>query len=346
MDWHNFHPHAMRWTFAGENIDIRSMGPAESFTVESEVPPVLLLDEEMEKIQDPDCRPKGAKLYRLKGDYVFHCHVHHHLMNGMVGLVRAKQNVWLTDTMADKLRAEKGLALDDGKNNCPDVELDRCRQRGEGRWEEVTGDPEVTFMHSMLLPETNKVLYWGYTRADQTRLWDHTAPGGAYSAPANQPADLPGLDQNSSDLWSAEHAHLDTPEGLILANGGFTPNKSFIFGPTTETWARVADTAEDRFYSTTMKIADGRALTLFGSWSKSIEAYTHGAGWAAPMAMPARLQPSCLLSLDISAARRSVVHRRTPCPDSAVRLDKSRSLRVIRDDCGVSGAPAVKRARR
>ena len=28
MDWHNFHPHAQRWVFAGETIDIRSIGPA------------------------------------------------------------------------------------------------------------------------------------------------------------------------------------------------------------------------------------------------------------------------------------------------------------------------------
>jgi len=282
-DWHNFHPHAMRWKFAGENIDIRSLGPAESFMVDTEVPPVLLLDDDMKAIQDPEHRPKDAKLYHLKGDYVFHCHVHHHLMNGMVGVVRAKQNVWLTEEMAQKLREEKGLALDDGKNTCPDVDVDRCRQRGEGQWEEIPGDPEVTFMHSVLLPNTEKVLYWGYTRLDQSRLWD---PTGGYSAPANQPADLPGLDENTSDLWSAEHTHLDTTEGLVLAHGGFTPNRSFIFDPTTETWSQVQDTTDDRFYSTTLTIADGRALTLFGSASKSIEAYTHGVGWAAPVAMP------------------------------------------------------------
>lgn len=43
--WHNFHPHAMRWKFGGEYLDIRSVGPAESFVVEAEIPPVLLLTE-------------------------------------------------------------------------------------------------------------------------------------------------------------------------------------------------------------------------------------------------------------------------------------------------------------
>ena len=48
----------MRWSFGGENIDVRSLSPAESFTAETQVPPVVLLDEEMAKMQDPSCRPK------------------------------------------------------------------------------------------------------------------------------------------------------------------------------------------------------------------------------------------------------------------------------------------------
>ena len=288
LNWHNFHPHAMRWKFAGENIDVRSIGPAESFRVETEAPPVLLLTDEMKQIQDPEHRPEDAKLYRLKGDYIFHCHVHHHLMNGMVGLVRSKQRVWLTDAMVEELKQTQGFPLDDGLNACPDIDVDRCKKRGEGRWEEVTGDPEVAFMHSILLPQTNKVLYWGYTRADQTRLWDYSTSAGSYGTPANQPASLPGHDINSSDLWSGAHSFLDTPEGLVLANGGFTPNHAFIFNPAAETWSATSSTAHNRFYATTKTLPDGRIITLFGSASKSIEAYTHGGpGWDAPIAMPA-----------------------------------------------------------
>lgn len=228
--WHNFHPHAMRWRFAGENIDIRSMGPAESFTVEAEIPPVLLLDEPIEHIQDPKHRPKDAKLYKLKGDFIFHCHVHHHMMNGMVGLVRSQQRVWLTDEMAETVRHQTGLPLDDGANRCPDVDPHPCQAHGTGRWEEVAGDPEVVFMHSVLLPNTDKVLFWGYTRADQSRLWDYSTPAGAYSAPANQPASLPGLDAGSSDLWSAEHTLLDDANGTLLAHGGLTsPGSALAF---------------------------------------------------------------------------------------------------------------------
>ena len=257
LNWHNFHPHAMRWKFGGQNIDIRSIGPAESFVVESEIPPVLLLTEDEEKAQDPAHRPPGATLRRLKGDFVFHCHVHHHMMNGMVGLVRARQSLWLTDDMAHEISHRTGLPLDDGSNACPDVDPHPCHGHGGGRWEEIPGAPEVAFMHSVLLPGTQRVLYWGYTRADQSRVWDYSTPAGSYLLPANQPADSPGLDASTSDLWSAEHTILDTAAGTVLIHGGFTPNKSFVFDPASLTWTRVADTAHDRFYSTTLTLGDG-----------------------------------------------------------------------------------------
>ncbi|SFE23032.1 galactose oxidase-like domain-containing protein [Nitrosomonas sp. Nm166] len=286
--WHNFHPHAMRWKFGGEYLDVRSLGPAESFIVESEIPPVLLLTAEEEKAQLPEHRPPGATLHQLKGDFLFHCHVHHHMMNGMVGLVRARQSLWLTEDMAHEISHRTGLPLDDGSNACPDVNPHPCRGHGGGRWEEVPGAPEVAFMHSVLLPNTQRVLYWGYTRADQSRVWDYSTLAGSYLLPANQPADSPGLDINTSNLWSAEHTILDTAAGTLLIHGGFSPNKAFTFDPASLTWTRVADTVGDRFYATTLILADGRAVTLYGN-VKTIEIYTHGAGWAAPIAMPASM---------------------------------------------------------
>ena len=289
VNWHNFHPHAMRWKFGGEAIDSRSMGPAESFVVEAEIPPVLLLTKEEELAQDPAHRPKGATLRHIKGDFVFHCHVHHHMMNGMVGLVRARQSLWLTDDMAHEISHRTGFPVDDGSNSCPDVNPHPCHAHGGGRWEEIAGVPEVLFMHSVLLPDTQRVLFWGRTRADQTRVWDYSTPAGSYLAPANQPADSPGLDENSSNLWSAEHTILDTPTGTVLVNGGFTPNKAFVFEPPSLTWTRVGDTVGDRFYSTTLTLGDGRAATFYGGLfpSKTVEIYTHGVGWAPPIAMPA-----------------------------------------------------------
>lgn len=144
-------------------------------------------------------------------------------------------------------------------------------------------------MHSVLLPNTQRVLYWGYTRADQSRVWDYSTPAGSYLLPANQPADSPGLDPTTSDLWSAKHTVLDTAAGTVLIHGGFSPDKSFNFDPAALTWTRVGDTAENRFYSTTLTLANSTAATLFGPTTKSFEVYTHGVGWAAPVGFPASM---------------------------------------------------------
>ena len=300
-NWHNFHTHAMRWQFAGENIDVRSMGPAESFIVETSAPPVMLLPDHMAKRQAKDKRPRGARRYTLRGDYIFHCHVHHHLMNGMVGVVRSYQTVWLTRAMKQELKETRGLPLDDGKNSIPDVDEERCKKHGTGHWELIPGDPEVTFMHSCLLPKTGKVLYWGYTRIDQSRLFDPAT--GTILQPSNQPASLPGETAASSDLWSAEHAFLDDADGTLLVHGGLTdgpnpgagPIRAYLFdpNPAAESWSHTAFTAHKRFYSTTLTLSDGRVLTMYGSnggytVSPTIEVYNPPpvGTWDPPISFP------------------------------------------------------------
>ena len=43
MLWHNFHLHGQRFRVGDEMLDTRSIGPAESFIVDTVVPPVVLL---------------------------------------------------------------------------------------------------------------------------------------------------------------------------------------------------------------------------------------------------------------------------------------------------------------
>jgi plastocyanin len=294
MMWHNYHVHGQRWQFAGEVIDTRSIGPAESFVVETTAPPVLLLPPEIQKTQSPKMRPRNAKAVRVRGDFLFHCHVEMHMMAGLTGLVRSRQTLWLTPAQADQVRHETGLPEDHGDNDCQPVDPNRCEMLDCGRWEEVTGIPEVCMMHVMPLPGTKQILYWGYgdTRDDISRLWDYSAAAGAYSAPANQPFDValganPAEKRSNANLWSAEHAFLDNAEGTVLAHGGFTPRQSYFFHSSTLLWERIAPTHEDRFYATTFTLADGKLLTLFGSASKSIEVYDPAAGtWSAPVPLP------------------------------------------------------------
>ena len=79
-------------------------------------------------------------------------------------LLTDKQAVWLTPAMVDAIEASTGLPLDDGLNACPDVAPLPCRAQSTGHWEEVEGVPEVLLMHSVLLPDTDRVLFWGRTR--------------------------------------------------------------------------------------------------------------------------------------------------------------------------------------
>jgi plastocyanin len=302
MNWHNFHPHAQRWRFANETIDVRSIGPAESFVVETTAPPVLLLSPELEKCQHPDHRPKDAKRYHLRGDFLVHCHVEMHMMMGLVGLVRSHQTVWLTAQQAQELSAEIGLALDPGDNACPIVTADRCQMAMGGRWEELPGLPQITFMHAVLLAKSNRILFWGYgPMADQSRVWDQAT--GLYTPPANQPQAVTP-DEN---LWSGAHAHFNDPAGTVLAHGGFynnpspprtidTERRTFTFDPATSTWSAASDLHVGRFYPTTLTLADGTALTLFGADNAhgggsvpSFEIFTPGAvggAWSAPKAVP------------------------------------------------------------
>lgn len=303
MMWHNFHPHSMRWTFAQETIDIRSIGPAESFIVETTAPPVLLLPEDIQKAQDAKYRPKGAKQYKIRGDFLFHCHVEMHMMQGLTGLVRSQQTLWLTLQQKHKLEATTGLPLDDGANKCPPVDNTRCQALDCGRWEQVAGLPEVTMMHAALLPGTEKVLYWGHGDLNglvpnQSRIWDYSTPAGAYSMPPNQPHDVAvnPADRYTWDIWSAEHAFLNTAEGTLLVHGGFAYRHAFLFDPTTLHWSRIASTAEDRFYATTLTLANGKVLTLFGNGptigvARSIEVFDPGMNpstgtWSTPKQLP------------------------------------------------------------
>jgi plastocyanin len=295
MNWHNFHPHGQRWRFGGEALDIRSIGPAESFTVETHAPHVLRLPPDIERMQDPKHRHHDAKPYSLRGDFLVHCHVEMHMMQGLTGLVRSLQTVWLTPAQAKHVRAQTGLPLDPGpaNNDCPMVDLFRCEKLGCGRWEEIPGAPQVTAMHALLVPNTNLALLFGYgdLRPDISRLYDYTTSPGSYLLPSNQPFDVtqPVHNQQFSDLWSAAHTALDDAQGTLLIHGGFTPRETYLYrhhvGPT-PSWTRSNPTVGDRFYATTITLADGRALTLYGNVD-TIEVYDPvGGTWSAPKNLP------------------------------------------------------------
>jgi hypothetical protein len=93
-----------------------------------------------------------------------------------------------------------------------------------------------------------------------------------------------------ANIWSAEHAFINDAQGTLLVHGGFTPRESFFFDPATLQWSHVVPTADERFYSSTLTLADGRLMTMFGSASKSIEIFDPTTStWGAPIGVPASM---------------------------------------------------------
>jgi plastocyanin len=293
---HTLRTHAGRWQSADQVVDVRSIGPAESFVAETVAPPVLLPPAGPE---DWDRPRDGASEYTLRGDFLVDGHLE---LQGLAALVRSYQTVHLTDDEARRLEATVGLPLDPGDNDCPAVQPDRSAAAVTGQWQELRGLPGITFMHAVLLPHTNRILFWGHgPRADQTRIWDqHT---GAYTSPANQPQAVTP-DQN---IWSGAHAHLADAAGTVLAHGGYhfnfqppltsrTERRAFLFDWATARFAVAAQMHRGRFYPTTLTLPDGRPMTLFGQENASpgaptvasAETFTPGGigRWSAPEPLP------------------------------------------------------------
>src|SRR6185369_4837290 len=126
--WHNFHPHSTRWQLPapqGGASDVHSLSPVESFVTDTEAPPALRLPCILEELQcDP---PPDACRVRIKGDFLFHCHIEEHMMQGLAGLLRSREYIWITREVAKQLAIE--LPYDDGSNDCSHVDIFRCRPR-------------------------------------------------------------------------------------------------------------------------------------------------------------------------------------------------------------------------
>ena len=155
-------------------------------------------------------------------------------------------------------------------------------------------------MHAVLLPNSSRILFWGYGQlADQCRLWDQAT--GLYTQPTNQPIMI-APDEN---IWSGAHAHLNDANGSVLIHSGFitgggvsadTERRAFLFNPTTNAFAPASNLHTGRFYPTTITLADGNALTLFGedhfkragAGVQSLEIFTPGGtgAWSGPKALP------------------------------------------------------------
>jgi len=307
-EWHNFHPHSSRWQLPappGGASDVHSLSPAESFVANTVAPPALRLPCALEALQ---CEPPlSACRVRLKGDFLFHCHIEEHMMRGLAGLLRARQYVWVTDDVLKQINLE--LPYDDGRNDCGHVDLLRCRPRhgdknptggmsmpmpsgidmheaaAKGVWELLPCNSQVLAVHAALL-RTGKVLFFAGSGNDPDNLaahdmrsvvWDYER--GGFHRPTTP-----------IDVFCAGHAFL--PDGKLLVAGGteqYDPfyglKSSWLFDPILEEWIRVGDMADGRWYPSLVTQGDGSVIAVSGlgvggGANRVPEVYRSGLNWS------------------------------------------------------------------
>lgn len=304
MGWHNFHTHGMRFKkpifkfnmMTDDNIvreDVRSVGPAESFVLDTAAPAMLPPPYDQFILDPNEPVPPGKTAYNIKGEFLFHCHVEGHMMTGLAGLVRAKARIALSLEEKEQLENDIGLPLDDGSNKCPNPSTGRCIDFEKGIWETLPPPGNnIIMMHAILLPNTDKVLFWSYVRfsADnfrQSTMWDNSSE--TYVDPLNQPATayhpVGTTDNDASfvNLHSSQHTHLNTDDSAILVHGGYTdhPNGDlafiFHFNSLLNKWewvilkdglGNLIKTQDGRFYSTTVMLPNTngkQAITFYGA---------------------------------------------------------------------------------
>ncbi len=332
-EWHNFHVHGQRFRVGEDNMDTRSIGPAESFVVDTIVPPVVLLplennckSHEKHRHDHEDCgcsKSVGPKLtqhpvkggyegivhgghgagpgathakaglvptvsepstphhdnhkhheekhqedsgygnhrkIKLQGDFLFHCHVEMHMMMGMAGIVRAIQEVNVFDKMEKCLGFNLPKATGDV---CADVALHPCRHSGTGTWTTLP-DASIFIVHAALL-RSGKVLLWSGTAEVfdplESRVWDPVS--GTMTTQTY-----------TVDLFCSGHSFMS--DGRLCIAGGAPAGAlqaTHIFDPIAETWTRVSDMKQARWYPTLVTLPDGRILAASGTGANELEIY-------------------------------------------------------------------------
>ena len=197
---------------------------------------------------------------RLQGDFLVHCHVEMHMMDGMAAIVLAIQEVEVTPELEKCLGFT--LPLANGKP-CPDVPRHPCAHGGEGSWERLPDAP-IFVVHAAVL-HTGKVLLWAGTAEVgyplESRVWDPTS--GTMTTQTY-----------GEDLFCSGHAFL--PDGRLCIVGGApagTLRSTHLFDPTTEAWTKMANMQQARWYPTVLTLPDGRIMAVSGSGANEVEIY-------------------------------------------------------------------------
>jgi plastocyanin len=261
--WHNFHPHSVRWQLStppGGASDVHGLSPLESFVTDTEVPPAMRLPCALQEFQ---CEPNlDACRVRLKGEFLFHCHIEEHMMAGLAGLVRARQYIWINEAIAKQINVQ--LPYDDGMNSCPSVDLTRCEQgHKEPPHDHDHGPAPARDMPGMPMPTSPTMPGMGTPSVDITQL----ASKGVWELlPCHAP------------LLPVHGAVLHTGKVLLFAGSGndelyTTGLRSAVWDYRNGEWLSPF-TPVDFFCSGQSFLADGRVIVAGGT--KEYDINGHG----------------------------------------------------------------------
>ena len=315
--WHNFHLHGQRWKWGSENVDTRSLGPAESFVADTVVPPVILwplaldCDCEPQKWHDEPAPPTGEHgshvadekksdkssskkpddddscekpnpvrhKYKLQGDFLLHCHVEMHMMQGMAALVRAIQEVELTDDEVKKICFHLPKVR---LQHCPDVSHDSCKSSGKDSWELLTNSP-IFIVHGALLANGRVLVFSGAVEgaryALEARIWN----------PATKLMTAPVISL-PEDFFCSGHTFLADGRLLVIGGdtiaAGHTNDRCYFFtpdpgNPDTGSFTRTGDMAHARWYPTALRLNNGRVLGFSGNspLAEEVEVFDGVGNW-------------------------------------------------------------------
>jgi FtsP/CotA-like multicopper oxidase with cupredoxin domain len=208
--------------------------------------------------------PEPSTKVRLRGDFLVHCHVEMHMMDGMAALVRSIQTVKVSSELAGAYCFELPL---DHPDECPVVDLHPCGG-GAGTWVRLPDSP-IFIVHSAVM-RTGRVLLWAGTAEVgdplESRVWDPVT--------GTMTTQLFG-----EDLFCAGQTFLR--DGRLLVGGGAPAgslDSTHIFDPATETWTKVNDMLRARWYPTLVPLADGRVMAFSGMGASDVEVYDSATG--------------------------------------------------------------------
>jgi len=230
---------------------------------------------------------KKRKKYRLQGDFLIHCHVEMHMMEGMVAVLRATQEVELSDEELKRICYQLPTVH---AHQCPEVDHHPCGGNGQDSWELLNPSP-IFVVHGALLNTGHVLLFSGATESlDQVaypleaRVWD----------PATKQI-MPGIITLPEDLFCSGHTFLN--DGRLLVIGGDTTptgqghsnNRCYIYtpnaaNPDSGTFGPAASMANARWYPTAVSLSDGRILAFSGGHPVAAQVEVFGGGAWAPLA--------------------------------------------------------------